>query len=168
MEIERKFLVLQLPDDLKRFRCRLIEQGYLSTTPVVRVRRDNEDYYLTYKSVGFVTREEYNLPLTRESYMHLLGKADGNIITKKRYEIPIDYCSHIQSSIAARHPEHSQFLTIELDLFEGVFEGTVLAEVEFTSEEEALAFQPPQWFGEDVSHNPDYHNSNMSTRKFEL
>ena len=147
MEIERKFLISELPADLSQYHCRLIEQGYLSTEPVVRVRRDNEDYYLTYKSKGLIAREEYNLPLTKESYEHLLAKADGNIITKRRYEIPLNQ------------------LTIELDIFEGVFEGTTLAEVEFNSMEEANAFIPPEWFAEDVSENTAYHNSNMASKK---
>lgn len=86
------------------------EQGYLSTSPVVRVRMDNDEYYLTYKGKGLLAREEYNLPLTKESYEHLIKKADGNIITKKRYEIP-DNSGH----------------TIELDIFEGVFRGTIHA-----------------------------------------
>lgn len=44
---------------------------------------DNDEYYLTYKGKGLLAREEYNLPLTKESYEHLIKKADGNIITKK-------------------------------------------------------------------------------------
>lgn len=147
MEIERKYLVKTLPA-LDAFKCRLIEQGYLSVSPVVRVRRDNDDYYLTYKGSGMMSREEYNLPLDKDSYDHLLKKADGNIITKKRYEIPFEK------------------YTIELDVFEGVFEGTVLAEVEFESEEEALSFVAPDWFAEDVTFNRDYHNSNMSRKVF--
>ena len=59
MEIERKFLVAQLPDNLDNYNCRYIEQGYLSTKPVVRVRRDNDDYYLTYKGSGMMAREEF-------------------------------------------------------------------------------------------------------------
>ena len=151
MEIERKFLVSQIPGDIAQYKCRFIEQAYLCTNPVVRVRRDNDDYYLTYKSNGFVAREEYNLPLTQESYEHLLGKADGNIITKRR---------------CRNNPDHAPFLTIELDIFEGKFAGTVLAEVEFASEEEAGAFIPPDWFLEDVSYSSEYHNSNMSMRTF--
>ena len=112
MEIEKKYLVSHIPDNLDEFHCRHIEQGYLSTNPVVRVRRDNDEYYLTYKGKGMMVREEYNLPLTREAYEHLIKKADGNIISKKRYELP-DNSGH----------------TIELDIFEGVFEGTVLAAV---------------------------------------
>lgn len=145
MEIERKFLIKKLPDNLTSYKARKIEQAYLCTDPVVRVRRDNDDYYLTYKSKGMIVREEYNLPLTKEAYGHLLAKADGNIITKIRYEIP-----------------EKDNLTIELDVFEGKFDGLLLAEVEFASEEEALGYIPPEWFGEDVSNSTKYHNSTLS------
>lgn len=145
MEIERKFLIKKLPDNLTSYKARKIEQAYLCTDPVVRVRRDNDDHYLTYKSKGMIVREEYNLPLTKEAYGHLLAKADGNIITKTRYEIP-----------------EKDNLTIELDVFEGKFDGLLLAEVEFASEEEALGYIPPEWFGEDVSNSTKYHNSTLS------
>lgn len=145
MEIERKFLIKKLPDNLTSYKARKIEQAYLCTDPVVRVRRDNDDYYLTYKSRGMIVREECNLPLTKEAYGHLLAKADGNIITKTRYEIP-----------------EKDNLTIELDVFEGKFDGLLLAEVEFVSEEEALGYIPPEWFGEDVSNSTKYHNSTLS------
>lgn len=145
MEIERKFLIKKLPDNLTSYKARKIEQAYLCTDPVVRVRRDNDDYYPTYKSKGMIVREEYNLPLTKEAYGHLLAKSDGNIITKTRYEIP-----------------EKDDLTIELDVFEGKFDGLLLAEVEFASEEEALGYIPPEWFGEDVSNSTKYHNSTLS------
>lgn len=147
MEIERKFLVRSLPEDLSQYRCRHIEQGYLCTNPVVRVRKDDTQYYLTYKGEGLMTREEYNLPLTEESYRHLLKKADGNIITKQRYEIA-DGTGRV----------------IELDIFGGVFKDTVLAEVEFDSVAEANAYIPPAWLGQDVTSDKSYHNSNMSKR----
>ena len=56
--------------------------------------------------------------------------------------------------------------TIELDIFEGLFEGTVLAEVEFPTIEAANSYTPPSWFIQDVTNNPDYHNSNMSKKVF--
>lgn len=147
MEIERKFLIHELPAGLDLSACkkRVIEQGYLCTEPVVRVRRDNEDYYLTYKSKGLMVREEYNLPLTKNAYASLLQKSEGNIITKTRYEIP-----------------EKNGLTIELDIFEGKFQGILLAEVEFENEKDALAYNPPEWFGEDVTNCSRYHNSNMA------
>ncbi len=47
MEIERKFLITELPENLTQYNCRRIEQGYLCTAPVVRIRRQDEEYYLT-------------------------------------------------------------------------------------------------------------------------
>ncbi len=145
MEIERKFLIKQLPPQLSEYEHSKIEQGYLCTDPVVRIRRRDDRYTLTYKSSGMLAREEYNLPLTAEAYAHLKPKADGIIIEKTRYLIPLD-----------------ERLVIELDLFEGVHTGLILAEVEFDSIEEAKAFTPPDWFGEDVTYDSRYHNSTMS------
>ena len=53
MEIERKFLISSVPEHLEQYKKRVIEQGYMCTGPVVRVRRDNDEYYLTYKSPMF-------------------------------------------------------------------------------------------------------------------
>ena len=151
MEIERKFLIKQIPEGCTSFPCRQIEQAYLNTDPVVRVRRDNDDYYLTYKGKGLLSREEYNLPLTKEAYRHLLSKADGVILTKKRYLLPLK-----QAGAGGRD------LTLELDVFEGSYQGLILAEVEFSSKEEAMDFVPPAWLGEDVTFSSDYHNSRLS------
>lgn len=149
MEIERKYLVPALPADYQNYPCHTIEQAYLCTEPVVRIRRQDEDYYLTYKSKGLLVREEYNLPLTKEAYEHLLEKADGILLTKKRYCIPLEDTE----------------LTIELDVFFGLYEGLVLAEVEFPTQEAACAFQPPCWFGEDVTFSGEYQNSRLSQGK---
>ena len=150
MEIERKFLIKQLPADLKTYPFRLLEQGYLNTDPVVRVRKEDDEYYLTYKGKGFLAREEYNLPLNADAYAHLIEKADGNIIRKKRYRIPIDGTG----------------LTIELDIFDAPFAPLILAEVEFESIDQAQGFVPPEWFGEDVTENREYSNSYLSRKTF--
>ena len=55
-----------------------------------------------------------------------------------------------------------EILTIELDVFEGDLAPLILAEVEFPSEEMAMDFVPPEWFGEDVTFSTKYHNSNLS------
>lgn len=147
MEIERKFLIKKdrFPDNLAQYPCHEIEQGYLCTEPVVRIRRQDDEYYLTYKSKGFMTREEYNLPLTKDAYLHLKPKADGLVISKTRYLIP-----------------KKNRLTIELDVFHQEYEGLLLAEVEFPSQEEAESYCPPDWFGEDVTFSSRYHNSTLS------
>ena len=143
MEIERKFTIKRLPENLEQYEKKQIEQGYLCTNPVVRVRRSNDNYYMTYKGGGMMSREEYNLPLTKEGYEHLVAKHDGRLIQKTRHLIP-----------------YGKY-TIELDVFEGDLEPLMIAEVEFESEEEAMAFTGPDWFGKDVTQDPRYHNSNM-------
>ena len=149
MEIERKYLVAQLPTDYTAYPSSHIEQGYLNTSPVVRVRKEDETYYLTYKGKGLLAREEYNLPLNREAYAHLLAKADGNIISKTRYLIPLE-----------------DGLTAELDRFHSPDSTLLMAEVEFSSEEQAEGFTPPDWFGEEVTQDRRYHNSYMSQASY--
>ena len=156
MEIERKYLVSALPEHYKSFPSHLIEQAYLCTSPVVRIRKSDEDYYLTYKGKGLLAREETNLPLTKEAYDHLLPKADGIILTKRRYLLPL-------SGFCASLPQAQRGLTIELDVFEGRYAGLILAEVEFPTIEEAENFQPPEWFGRDVTFSGEYQNSRLST-----
>lgn len=147
MEIERKYLIQESPCNLEKYPVRLIEQGYLCTEPVVRIRRDNDKYELTYKSKGLMVREEHNLPLTQDAYEHLRKKVDGTLITKTRYMIPFAP------------------YTIEFDVFQGVLAPLMLAEVEFPNEEEAHAFIPPEWFGEEVTFSSEYHNSTLCMRK---
>ena len=148
MEIERKFLVKKLPEKLESYPCHRIEQAYICTDPVLRVRRKDDRFILTYKGPGFLVREEHEFPLKEESYYQLLSKADGNRIMKDRYCIPY------------------QGYTIELDVFDSPFAPLVLAEVEFPSEEEANTFQVPEWFGEDVTFDPGYTNAAMSRKSF--
>ncbi len=158
MEIERKFLVSELPEDIEQYPCRVIEQGYLCTEPVVRMRRDNDKYELTYKSKGLMIREEHNLPLTKEAYEHLIMKADGCVIRKKRYMIPLI------ENLSEAAGQQGRELMIELDIFEGDLEPLILAEVEFPDEESADHFTPPTWFGEDVTFSVEYQNSTLSRK----
>ena len=150
MEIERKFLVKKLPEHLEQYPFQEIEQGYLNTAPVVRVRKEGDSCYLTYKGKGLLSREEYNLPLDQSSYDHLIAKADGVILTKRRYRIPFF---------------QGREYTIELDIFSGAYKGLILAEVEFESEIEARAFTPPEWFGRDVTFSGEFQNSRLSQGK---
>lgn len=149
MEIERKFTIKELPENLEQYPVKQLVQAYMNTNPVIRIRKEDDSYYLTYKGSGMLAREEYNLPLNAESFEHLLPKCDGNVISKKRYLIPYET------------------YTIELDVFAAPFAPLVIAEVEFETKEEAEGFVPPAWFLEDVTYDKEYHNSNLSKRRWE-
>lgn len=157
MEIERKYLVSFLPDDLENYSCKEIEQGYLCHNPTVRIRKMDDEYILTYKSkikntglykadkVRANVNNEVELELTREAYMHLREKIDNNIIHKKRYFIPLD-----------------NGLTAELDIFDGQLKGFIMVEVEFPDEEASDCFIPPAWFGKELTQDKRFSNYNLS------
>ena len=88
MEIERKFTLKSLPDNLESYPSHHIEQVYLNYNPVVRARKQDDEYYLTYKGSGMMARDESNLPLNEASYYHLREKADGSVISKMTLSDP--------------------------------------------------------------------------------
>ena len=150
MEIERKYLITNLPEDLDAYPFHVIEQAYICTDPVIRIRRQDDDYYLTCKGTGMMSREECNLPMSAQAYSSLMNKTEGCVIRKRRYLIPAE-----------------DGRTIELDCFEGVHAPLVIAEVEFESEDQANAFKAPGWFSREVTYDGRYHNSWLSTHTAE-
>ena len=151
MEIERKFTIKRLPENIDSYGYHMIEQAYLTSSPTIRVRREDDRYYMTYKGVGgantSLSHEEYNLPLTKEAYETLASKADGNVIRKKRVLIP--YNEHL----------------IELDIFAEPFKPLIIAEVEFDSTGAANDFMPPEWFDEDVTDRKEYRNAYLAAKQ---
>lgn len=150
MEIERKFLLKSMPDISGALK-KEIEQGYLCSGPVVRIRKSNENYILTYKSkLGLsqdcaIQNDEVEMPLTKEAYEHLREKIDGKLVEKTRYVLPL--------------PQQRK---AELDIFKGRLNGLAFVEVEFESEAAAEKFELPDWFGEDVSKNIAFSNAYLS------
>ncbi len=158
MEIERKFLIKKDTFDLNSYSYIELQQAYISTSPVIRLRKKatynvnapdhanvTPEYILTVKSKGMLSRQEFELALDETDYNNLLSKAEGNVITKRRYIIPLD-----------------GGLTLELDYFKGLFEGLVMGEIEFASEDEAKKYNLPDFILKEVTFDKRYHNSNMS------
>ncbi|TCT12150.1 CYTH domain-containing protein [Natranaerovirga pectinivora] len=146
MEIERKYLInnLDTVGNLSLLKYDVIEQGYLCTEPVIRIRKQSQDYYLTYKSKGLLQREEINEKISDKTYSHLKEKIDFNLIEKTRYYIPFD-----------------NGLVGELDVFEGKLKGLMVIEVEFKSLDEADEFVPPEWFGREVTFEGAFQNNQL-------
>lgn len=154
MEIEKKYRIKQLPLGLDKYEKKEIEQGYLCNEPVVRIRKSNDDYYMTYKSRLNIKAdtgkalccEEVELALTKEAFEHMKEKIDNNLIKKIRYIIPLE-----------------NGLNAELDIFLNTLDGLTMVEVEFPDEESAGAFNPPEWFGEDVTFDNSFKNNYLAT-----
>lgn len=157
LEIERKFLVKHIPDlsQIPNLQKNYIKQAYISTTPLLRIRQKNEQYFFTYKSRGTIQRTEVEEEITKEQFLNLWSKIEGYPIIKTRYTFPlVDIINKNKSC-----------LFVELDIYEGEHEGFKNVEVEFSSLEEANSFIPPEWFGEDITENFLYTNASLSKNK---
>jgi adenylate cyclase len=146
VEVERKFVVSDLPN-LEGTDFDEIEQGYLAigTDGEVRLRRKGDWLALTAKRGAGLSRHEAEIELDRERFDELWPLTEGRRLHKRRYVLP-----------------HGD-LKIELDVYEGDLEGLVVAEIEFDSEEEARAFEPPGWLGEEVTGDHRYLNETIAT-----
>jgi adenylate cyclase len=147
-EIERKFLVRQLPDGLATCPHADMWQGYLVTAPdgvQVRLRKAGEQCSLTYKRNRGSVREEREIELTREQFDVLWPATEGRRLTKTRYHVPLGN------------------RVVEIDVYSGKRNGLIVAEVEFESEESARNFDVPEWLGDDVSHDPRYSNQLLAS-----
>ena len=147
-EIERKFLVRKLPDDLTSYPSAEISQGYLVSLDdglQVRLRKSGERHSLTYKrGIGNV-REEREVELTAEQFVALWPATEGKRLLKTRSKIPVGD------------------RVVEIDVYHGRHEGLVVAEVEFDTEEAAKDFMPPAWLGDDVTGDPRYSNQLLAS-----
>ena len=147
-EIERKFLVRQMPENLSQYPHVEIAQGYLAIEPdgvQVRLRKADDKHTLTYKRNDGGGREEREIVLTQEQFDVLWPATGAKRLTKTRYDVP--FSSY----------------TIEIDVYTGRHQGLAVAEVEFADEAAARAFQPPAWLGGDVTHHPRYSNQLLAS-----
>ena len=168
MEIEKKYLVKELPD-LSQYESKEIEQGYLTRRPTLRIRKKNDEYIFTYKSKikgeskNINVNDEVERPLTKEAYEKLREKTEGYLIHKTRYLIPI------RAEYTERSDAFPDELIVELDVFHDRLEGLVFAEIEFPTEDAASRFLTPQWLGKDVSDDHRYSNGYLSQlEKYEM
>lgn len=146
-EIERKFLVRDLPD-LTRYRPAEISQGYLVSLDdglQVRLRKSDDRYSLTYKRGMGRVREEREIELEADQFAILWPATAGKRLIKTRYVIPFGD------------------RVVEIDLYHERHEGLIVAEVEFDEEEAAKNFLPPAWLGRDVTGDPQYSNQLLAS-----
>jgi adenylate cyclase len=146
-EIERKFLLKRLPEELKRSRRYVIAQGYLATEPAgrqVRLRKKGKTTSLTFKVGRGAAREEREIKLSSKQFAALWPATAGRRLRKLRCEIPW------------------RNLLIEIDIYRGRHSGLVVAEVEFPDHAMCRKFKPPSWFGREVTGEKRYSNVRLA------
>jgi adenylate cyclase len=146
-EIERKFLVDGVPDGVTVESREPIRQGYLAVADdgsELRVRAIGDAFRLTVKSGGGEVRSEHEVAIGAALFDALWPLTGGRRVEKERLRIP-----------------HGR-LVIELDVYGGALAGLHVAEVEFESVEAAREFEPPDWFGREVTGDPAYKNQSLA------
>lgn len=149
-EIEHKYLVntelwLQVVPD----KSVEIKQGYLLTDPnkTIRVRTKGQ--------IGFITIKGKNIGASRPEFEYEIPLADAN-------QLIANFCSNVIEK--TRHYVFYKNNTWEVDVFDGLNQGLIVAEIELNSEEEL--YQKPDWLTKNVTDDTQYANSNLSIKPF--
>jgi CYTH domain-containing protein len=147
MEIERKFLVTDLPPEAAQAPSSELRQGYLALDGAVevRVRADGDDRVLTIKGGSGLTRTEAELSLDAERFDALWPLTEGRRVDKRRHQLALD-----------------DGLVLEVDVYAGALDGLMTAEVEFASEADSAAFTPPPWLGRELTGDKRYANQSLA------
>jgi CYTH domain-containing protein len=148
-EIERKFLVDRLPDNPADYPHSTIRQGYVIATDTgleLRIRQKGRRFFQTIKAGEGLSRTEIEISLSQEQFDELWPHTAGRRVTKTRYQVPVG--DHVA----------------ELDRFDGELTGLELVEVEFPSVEASSLFEPPDWFGAEVTEDKRYTNKRLAVK----
>jgi adenylate cyclase len=146
-EIERKFLVNEIPGMVRIGSGIPILQGYLSSNEEkeVRIRQLGKKHFLTSKNGSGLRREEYEVPINRKQFDLLWPVSAGRRLEKERHIVKL------RNGFRA-----------ELDLFKGILAGLRLVEVEFHDVDEAALFELPAWFGPEVTSDAQFANRRLA------
>jgi adenylate cyclase len=148
-EIERKFLVSNLPAGRRRNVSSKIVQGYFpmaSKNLEIRLRHKGSKHFITIKGGHGRRRLEEEIEIPERVFRSLWPLTLDARIAKRRYRIRCD--GH----------------TIEMDVYQGPHRGLITADVEFDSMHGSRSFQPPQWLGREITGNPQYANEGLARR----
>lgn len=149
IETERKFLLPEAPPSGQLGVGVHLRQGYLAEedTVEVRVRITAETATLTVKAGTGISRTEVDVAISSEQAEALWQHTIGRRIDKTRYRVTLD---------------DPLGLVAEVDVYAGALAGLHVAEVEFDTEDDAAAFVPPEWFGRELTGEPEWSNAALA------
>ena len=146
VEIERAFVADRRPDAELLGPGVPLRQGYVASEGEVevRLRITADDAVLTIKSGGGLARDEVELTVAAADAEALWPLTQGRRIAKHRHRVPVG------EQVA------------EVDVYGDALEGLCRIEVEFDSEAAAAAFDPPAWFGREVTGDERWRNASLA------
>ena len=155
LEIEKKYMVKQLPENLNNYEHMTIEQSYLNKGGApIRLRKFimNGQIKCIFSKKARVEEGSFecienNIELPENIYDELLKAKEGRTIIKTRYKIPLQ-----------------DGLYVDLDLFHDFFEGVCIAEIEYKSVEQAKSYSVPKWLGNELTSSEKLANGYMATQ----
>lgn len=145
-EIERKFLLERLPENIEQHPHNIIRQGYITTdsSNEIRVRAIGNKHFLTVKQGTGLSRTEVEIRISEEQFEALWGLTANKRIEKIRYNMQM--------------PD----ALIEIDVYADALAPLKVAEVEFNSVEESREFKFPAFFGHEVTDDKAYKNAALA------
>lgn len=158
VEIERKWLVDGEPCSLELLFSQTMRQGYISTSPTVRIREElttlsnikdvplKDEYLLCFKSHGGLSRKEIEFNIDKDKFKQLEDLIELPLINKVRNTYLLSDGHHLE----VNHVD------------KGLDSEFWYAEIEFESKEEANKFDPSCVGLEDYLNNEVTLNSNES------
>jgi CYTH domain-containing protein len=166
-EIERKFLIKEIPIDLTKYGYLDIVQGYKNGTLdekyVYRVRQvlyfneqgifEKIKYLQTIKGISPKDRAEYEIEISNDAF-HTMWDFCDKSLDKKRYELKTRELTNTKG-IRTRY-------VLDLDIYKHELSGLKVAEVEFDTVEDCDAYTPETWFGEEITNDTEYSNYSLS------
>ena len=167
-EIERKYAVNYLPENLKITNILDIEQAFIykDTKTIIRIRKiqdkksDDIKYIYTVKTKGDIAYQkdstvanvcEIESYIQEEDFNEFIKKRISSIIRKTRIVIPIE-----------------NNLKVEMDIYKDELQDLITAEIEFPNEDIAKAFKKPEWLGEELQYKElsNWKLSNMTKEEW--
>ena len=160
-EIEKKYSIKDIPNDVKIIKIQDIQQSFIyrDTKSHIRLRKLEDrkskatQYIYTVKTKGDISdNDDYNIArlyeiesyISKDEYEDLIEKRIGNMINKTRINVPI-----------------SDGFVVEIDIYYDNLDGLVTAEIEFPDVETARLFTKPDWLGEELGYK-SFSNGRLS------
>ena len=149
VEIERKFLITDVPSELPRGPGARLRQGYVAQEGDVEVRIrivDEEAAVLTVKAGRGLVRTEVEMAVPLQEAEDLWRHTEGRRLEKVRHSVVVG--SH----------------RAEVDIYGGALAGLRTVEVEFASAGSAAAFAAPAWFARELTDEEGWDNASLARR----